>query len=97
MHGFLDRRHCNACEQHEKRGTCLRRDGNRVTEHRDCGGQPPRRTEGTVSANTNERAASERVERLERALKERARRLEILDRQAVARRETEDRRLREEE
>ena len=68
-----------------------------VTEHRDCGGQPPRRTEGTVSANTNERAASERVERLERALKERARRLEILDRQAVARRETEDRRLREEE
>ena len=68
-----------------------------VTEHSDCGGQPPRRTEGTVRGNTNERAASERLERLERALQERARRLEILDRQAVARRETEDRLLREEE
>jgi hypothetical protein len=55
------------------------------------------RTEGTVNADTNDRAASERVERLERALKGRARRLEILDRQAVARRETEDRRLQQEE
>jgi hypothetical protein len=61
------------------------------------GGSRPAERREPLSANTNERAASERVERLERALKERARRLEILDRQAVARRENEDRRLREEE
>jgi hypothetical protein len=49
-----------------------------------------------VNASNEERAPSERNERVARAIQERARRLEILDRQTLARKEAEDRRLQEE-